>query len=281
MYKEIDAGSWDALANQGIGHIVPICSRGITASDGQTFFRKTAASEKFLHEMRDLKLADGEVPIHINAIGSHENFGSNRKGDTFTERTLKEYHPTFVSEGKFYAHHQNRNPEINYGKVASACYNDSMHRVELLVLANTNRVAAKKNAGLVLPSEFLDKIEKDADIAVSMGCYIQNDVCSICGNKARTRAEYCDETNCQDPKTGEWGFGCKHGLAKVAASGRVQYVDNIAPHFFDISAVGIPADRIGYGFVADYLMPEKKTASLDSSAEDYLNVTKNDYVQSS
>ena len=272
MYKEIEAGSWDRLADQGVGHIIPISSKGLTASDRHSFFSKTAASEKFLHEMKDVKLADGEVPIHVNAIGAHEYYGFNRKGDTFTEPTLREWHHTFTKEGNFFVHHRNKDPKKRYGKIASSCYNDKMRRVELLIIANTNQKAAEKNAGLVLPFEFLDKIEKDAEIAVSMGCFIKNDVCSICGNAARTTSEYCDETNCRDPKTGEWGFGCKYGLAKIASSGRGQYVDNIEPHFFDISAVGVPAERTAFGYVADYIPHSKKTASLETSAEDYLNI---------
>ena len=272
FYKEIDAGSWEGLADQGTGHIVPISSGGLATSDRQNFFRKTAASEQFLYEMRDIKLADGEVPIHVNAVGSHSRWGNNRKGDSFSESTLRQWHPTFVTEGNPFIHHRNRDPKMNYGKVASSCYNDKMHRVELLIIANTNQQAAKKNAGLVLPAEFLEKIEKNAELAVSMGCMIKHDICSWCGNTARTRAEYCDETNCRDPKTGEWGFGCKSGLAKVASSGRVQYVDNIDPRFFDISFVGVPADRTAYGFVADYIPYEKKTAALGLTAEDYFNI---------
>jgi len=272
FYKEIDAGSWDGLADQGMGHIIPISSRGLASSDRTEFFRKTAASEQFLHEMQDVKLASGEIPIHVNAIGSHEIYGSNRKGDTFSETTLRQWHPTFVTDGKPYTHHRNRDPKINYGKVASSCYNDKMHRVELLLVVNADHAAAQKNGGLVLPVSFLSQIEKNAELAVSMGCLIKHDVCSVCGNEAKTRAQYCDETNCRDPKTGEWGFGCKNGLAKVASSGKVQYVDNIDPCFFDISFVGVPADRTAFGFVADYLPYSKKTASLDHSTEDYLHL---------
>ena len=272
MYKEIEAGSWDKLVDQGVGHIVPISSRGLTSSDRIAFFSKTAASEKFLHEMKDAKLADGEVPIHVNAIGASAWYASNRKGDAFSEQTLRTWHSTFTKEGNFFAHHMNRDPKKNYGKIASSCYNDRMHRVELLIIANTTQESAEKNAGLVLPSEFLDRIEKDADIAVSMGCFIKHDICGQCGNIARTRAEYCDETNCCDPKTGEWGFGCKHGLAKVLSSGRVQHVDNIEPHFFDISAVGVPADRTAFGYVADYIPHNRKTASIGFSPEKYLDV---------
>jgi hypothetical protein len=180
-----------------------------------------------------------------------------------------------VTEGRNYIHHKNRDPEYSFGKVASSCYNENMHRIELLVVSNGNSAAAKRNGGLVLPNEFLDNLEKNASVPVSMGCSISHDLCFLCNNKARTRAEYCDETTCRDPKTGEYFPGCKHGLMKIASDGRIQCVDNIEPHFFDISFVGVPADRTGYGFRADYLEAGiSKTASMDPelSAEEYLGI---------
>ena len=279
FYKEIAPDSWDSLRDQGIGHIVPFSSRGLTASDGQSFFRKTAASEKFIYEMREVKLADGEVPIHINAIGASEVYGANRKGDAFSEQTCRDWHHTFVTDGKLYEHHINSDPKRNFGKVAAACYNDKMRRIEMLVIANGDEKTAEKNAGHAVSDKFLEKLEKNAEVAVSMGCLIRHDTCSHCGNKARTRLEYCDEDTCLDPKTGEYGFGCKNGLAKVASDGRMQYVDNIEPHFFDISLVGTPADRSAYGFVADYLKRgETKTAAWEKCAEDYLGIPKDKSV---
>ena len=51
---------------------------------------------------------------------------------------------------------------------------------------------------------------------------------------------------------------------KIAADGTQQYVYNIKPTFFDLSYVGVPADRTGYGFRADYLPHEfSKSASFD------------------
>jgi len=268
MFKIIDAGSWNQLESQGVAHLLPFRkSGGITLSDGRSFLMKTAASERFLHDMATIKLGDGDIPVHVNAIGASEWYGPNRKGDAFREQTCRDWHHTFVTEGRNYEHHKNRDPEISYGKIASSCYNESMKRIELLVVSNGTDSAARRNGGLVLPDEFLTGLEKNAALPVSMGCTIRHDVCSICGNRARTRSEYCDEGTCRDPKTGESFPGCKHGLMKIADDGRLVYVDNIEPHFFDLSYVGIPADRTAYGVRADYL-PHTfgKSASCDSVA---------------
>jgi hypothetical protein len=62
-------------------------------------------------------------------------------------------------------------------------------------------------------------------------CKIKYDVCSRCGNKAPSRAEYC-----------------KHALAmnQVNPDGTKNFVYNPDSDFFDISRVFRPADRIGY-----------------------------------
>jgi hypothetical protein len=262
MLKYIEAGSWDGF-NCPIATEVPVSSRGFMHADRLRFLSKTAATEQFVHDIGNIKTAGGDILVHVNAIGSTEFYNCNRKGDGFRESVLKEWHPTFVKRASVYTHHKNRDPEINFGKVASSCYNDNMHRVELLLQCNGNSDAAQRNNGLVLPTEFLDKLEKDAELAVSMGTWPKMDVCSICGNESKSRNDYCDETNCRDPKTGEYWPGCKHGLMKVGSDGRVQYVDNIDPLFFDISFVGIPADRCGFGFRADYLGRNEKTAAVD------------------
>jgi hypothetical protein len=279
MYKTVEPGGWSQLAAQGITNVLPFRkSGGMSVSDRQTFFKKTAASEKFLYEIRNIKLADGDIPVHVNAIGASEYFGCNRKGDAFSEKTCRECHPTFVTGGRNYIHHWNRNPDYNFGKIASSCYNEDMHRVELLVVTNGSDKASQRNGGYKLPDEFLSKLEKNAEVAVSMGCLVRYDQCSICGNKARTRADYCDENTCRHPKTGEYYPGCKNGLMKIAQNGLVQYVDNIEPHFFDLSFVGVPADRTGYGIRATYLENEKTAAASgslpDKVSEDYLGICK-------
>jgi hypothetical protein len=284
FYKEVDAGSWACSDTQGLGTIVPISSRGLSQNDRTSFFSKTAASEKFLNEMSDIKLADGEIPIHVNALMASEWASANRKGDCFSEQTCKDWHHHFVDDGKVYIYHRNNDPDNNFGKVASSCYNDNMHRVELLLVANGNKKSAKKNKGHVVPDEFLSKLEKNAAVPFSMGTHIDYDVCMICGNKSRTIAEYCTEDNCVNPKTGEYHPGCKHGMMKVAADGTIQCVDNVGPRFFDISFVAVPADRTAYGYRASYLEKNKesKTASFnDLVPEDYLAISATDAVPQS
>ena len=65
-----------------------------------------------------------------------------------------------------------------------------------------------------------------------MGCRIKFDVCSICGNKAPSRKDYC--------------VHAKNQLNDIYPDGRIVYVDNPNPKFFDISVVFRPADRTGY-----------------------------------
>ena len=275
MYKIIEPGGWDRLQSQGIVHILPVLKSGsISQGDRFDFMRKTAASERFLHEIGSIKIGDGDIPVHVNAIGAAEWFGPNRKGDAFSEQVCRDRHHTFVTEGRNYVHHRNRDPNHSFGKIASSCYNENMHRIELLVLSNGTDTAAKRNGGYVVPDEFLSKLEKNAEVPVSMGCTIDHDVCNICGKRARTRAEYCDSSTCRDPKTGEYFPGCRNGLMKIASDGRMQFVYNVEPTFFDLSYVGVPADRTGYGFRADYLPHGmNKEASFDPpTAEQYLGV---------
>ena len=62
-------------------------------------------------------------------------------------------------------------------------------------------------------------------------CKVPYDVCSICGNRAPTRAQYCEHA--------------KYYLNKIwPATGQQVYVINTRPKFHDISQVLIGADRI-------------------------------------
>jgi hypothetical protein len=274
MLKYIEAGSWDGFNQFPIATEVPISSSGFTLADRSIFMSKTAATERFVYDIANIKTGSGDILIHVNAMGATEAYGPNRRGDGFRAETLRRNHPSFVKHAHIFTQHKNKEPEINFGKIASSCYNEDMCRVELLLQANGTTEAARRNGGLVLPPSWLEKLEKNAEIPVSMGCLVPYDVCSICGNEAANAKNYCDETNCRDPKTGEYWPGCKHGLMKVGSDGRIQYVDNIDPHFFDLSLVRFPADRCGYGFRADYLENDQnlqeKTASVRLSSDQLL-----------
>jgi hypothetical protein len=85
-------------------------------------------------------------------------------------------------------------------------------------------------------------------LAVS-NCRVPFDSCSYCGNRARTRAEYCTPPLC---KAG----GCKDNLTKLVKVGNdIVHVGvfNPDPEFFDMSHVFRPAEYTAYGSIADYL----------------------------
>ncbi|MHC4176705.1 MAG: hypothetical protein ACYSWU_04320 [Planctomycetota bacterium] len=168
-----------------------------------------------------------------------------------------------MKDAKYYRHHKNKDKKKSYGPVKLSCYNEGMRRIELFLLGNGTKEAAERNGGLVLPSDTIEKFENGESRPFSMACKIAHDVCSNCGNKAANRDEYCTADTCFHPSTGFQAFGCRDGLTKIASNGFQQFVDNPNPHHFDISEVTRPADRIAYGWKADYM---QKAASAGGGA---------------
>jgi hypothetical protein len=182
----------------------------------------------------------GDIPIHLLAMGATEFYGPNRNGDGFKKAMLEEYHPTFVKHARYYYNHANKDPLKSYGYVKSSAYHPSMHRVELLVCLNGTKEAAARNRGFVAEKD-LDDLENGRDIPVSMAIKVPYDVCSGCGNRAKTREEYCTGRTCK------YG-GLLENISKVASDGHILHADNTEGTFFDISRVWRPADRIAYVF---------------------------------
>lgn len=156
--------------------------------------------------------------VLCNALSAGEYYGSNRNGDYFPEAALKEYHKTFEALGHVYRLHQNKDPQKSIGKVVFSHYNPQMHRVELILkLDNT------------LAKDEIEKLKKGDKPATSMGAKVPFDVCSICGNKAKTRGEYCKHL--------------KEQLNQILPTGQKVYSINTMPKFFDLSIVMIPAEK--------------------------------------
>lgn len=70
------------------------------------------------------------------------------------------------------------------------------------------------------------------DGIVSHNCNVEKDICTICGNAATKRGEYCDHVSSH--------------LGDMTKEGHVVAVVNENPRFFDISKVGRNADRIAF-----------------------------------
>jgi hypothetical protein len=187
-----------------------------------------------------------KIAIVVNALGASEYWGQNVNGDLFPESALLhdcrnhpgKDHPLddFVNKpvnpygywtfkyAHTFAHHKNKDPSRAFGTVEVACWNPRMHRVELIVLLD--RAKAMQHGA----QHIIDRIDAGEFPDVSMGCKVPYDVCTICGNKSKTRNDYC---SC-----------IKHiGMGKILDDGRRIGVINLHPRFFDISFVFIGADK--------------------------------------
>lgn len=162
---------------------------------------------------------EGKIYVHILAMGAGEYFGANRNADYFPEHVLIDHYKTFeTSPAHIFRNHINKNPAIAIGKVIYAIYNERMHRVEVIAYI-------EKSKG----GDVIERIEKGDFPSTSMACKTPYDVCSICGNKAHTRQEYCEHLRNQ--------------LGKMYGDGRKVMALNVAPlKFFDMSIVVRPAD---------------------------------------
>lgn len=244
--------------SEPVAALIKVSSRGIIGHDKQAFVKRAGA--EFVEKVSNIKFAADEIPVHLIAIGATEDYGPNRNGDGFSRETCKKDHHTFEKFARFYRDHANKNPAKSFGLVKASFYNEPMKRIELICALNGSKEAADRNGGLEADKE-LEKLASGKDIPVSMACKIPFDICSSCGNKARTRAEYCDAIeNGGHCKAG----GLKHNMGRVLEDGHILHADNIKCSFFDISHVFRPADRIAY---VSGRLEKAASAGLISGAE--------------
>lgn len=99
------------------------------------------------------------------------------------------------------------------------------------VVTNITRLDDVENLTVYNLSVHGDESYVVENIAVH-NCKVAFDVCSICGNKAKRRDEYCAHI--------------RHDKKKIYPDGKQPYMINYNPTFFDISIVKRRADRIAY-----------------------------------
>ena len=194
------------------------------------------ASANLHSEIKDyiagIKPDSENVYVLVNALGAGEYYGSNINGDYFEEAELNPKTDTDLSgyrtfgRAGIYRHHKNKDIQKSMGEVVCSTYNPVMHRVELILKVNRAKAAELGHEDLVR------KLDAGEHPAVSMGCKVKYDVCSICGHKSKTRKDYCVHTRTM--------------MGKVYPDGRKVFVYNPKPRFFDISFVVIGADRTSY-----------------------------------
>ena len=181
--------------------------------------------------LRTLKRIKGSLYYISSALGCEEKWGDNSNGDAFPEDDLSHTGPeygyeTFVHHGKPFRGHRNTDPEKGFGDIPFSMYNSEMGRVYVVMRIDTT-----------LPhfSEIQDVVEaydKGDPVATSMGCKVLHDVCSICGNKAPTREDYC--------------VHARYHMGEIYPDGRKVFVRNPKPRFFDNSFVRKGADASAF-----------------------------------
>jgi len=246
MIKYVSPAGWDW--DRPVAIPLKVSSRGLIGQDRRDFVK--TAGHVFLPEMDKIKFASDEIPVHLIALGANEFYGINRNGDGFPKKACETYHPTFVKFARFFRNHKNKPEKGNphFGIIKASAWNEPMKRVELLVALNGEKSACDRNGGLLADVE-MEKLARGEDLPVSMACRVPFDICTFCGNQAKTRDNYCTAMMC---KAG----GCKDNITRVVkVAGDMHHLGvlNTLPTWFDMSRVFRPADRIAWGANADYL----------------------------
>lgn len=237
IHKRIQPESFDF--GMPAVEIIGATSRGL---DKTAMVKRASVFDDVLGDLE--KKAD-HTYLHVITTGAGEYYGANLNGDYFNESEaefafpepkpgiskmakldggLKKYHDeTYSKEAKVYQEHKSNEAagDKPSGAIKYARYNDKMHRGELIIEVDTKSWEPR-----------LNKKANGENIYLSMGCRVAHDICSTCGNVAKTLAEHCDHF------TKHKGELNKHGSRN--------FVINDAPHFYDISGVDVPADRIAF-----------------------------------
>lgn len=203
--------------DQQVMTLVNVHSRGVDSS----WLKKSAAV--LTKELSDIRPEPGTTFVHLIALGDQETYGMNRNGDGFPKSANTKYHDTFVKHANWFHNHKNKphRGDQKYGYVKCSAYNPDMKRVELVV-----GIDEKKDP------DSIQKLARGEDIPVSMACKVPYDVCSICGNRAKTAEDYCGHI--------------KNSCTQMTDGGRQIGMINTEPTFFDISKVHRNADRIAF-----------------------------------
>lgn len=219
---------------------VDIIETGSKGLDKQAMVKRASA---FGDVIDHLETKPNRTYLHVITTGAMEKYGANLNADAFNETAhehtcpypekgvektimlrggLKQYHDTsyMSKEAGVYQEHKTKDTEPS-GEIVAAHYNDDMHRGELIISVDTEKWAPR-----------LQKKASGQDIYLSMGCRVPRDICCACHRMAKTASEHCDHFNKM--------------RRQVLDDGTQIGVINDEPHFYDISGVDVPADRIAF-----------------------------------
>ena len=241
MIKYIEYDSMDETGQ----HIIPV--------NTLYHMNKTASgtySPEIMKVILNMKRNPDLYYVVINALGSHEVWGPNRNGDSFPVSGLQhkslrtdmgtpnDYgYKTFEYYARLYKHHVNKDPKKSFGEIVFSHWNPGIQRVELIVGINRGNGA-----------DIVQALESGDNVAVSMGCKVKFDRCSICDNKAKTKEQYCKhlKNHLREIVSKELAQQWSRELGKTILPGAQVFAYNDFPRFFDMSKVYVGADRTSY-----------------------------------
>jgi len=192
--------------------VIASCDVIATYAGKESFnFKKTA-------NPFDIPEKDGMVYVRVRAIASKVN----NNFDGFERDELEKYYKTFIGKPVF-VEHENSTPEYARGIIVdSVFHNDQPHAwIELLLEVDGEAYP------LLAEGLRSGRINK-----VSMGTNVDHTICSVCGNIARSKNDYCNHIQ----NKGRF-FKNDQGIDVLA------YEINRGLDFFEISFVISPAEE--------------------------------------
>ena len=169
---------------------------------------------------------DKKLYVHKVLMGDGEAWGSNKNGDDFPKEDLYADNPSYgyktLLDAGIYTKHRNKDKSKTLGRIVISVVNPKMRRVELV--EELDRELCKehdKDFGVY------DRLINGETLFSSMGARVPYDVCSECGNRAPTRAQYCNHL--------------LYMMNQILPSGNRVRAINPHPCLFDDSYVGVPA----------------------------------------
>lgn len=194
--------------------------------------------------------------LWIRIVSSGEYYGPNKNGDYFPEMELFDYYNTFKN-GHPFKNHENKKVENAIGQIISVRWNPIMQCVE--VFKSIDKKIAPEIARGYLKGYLTD---------VSMGCRVPYTICSVCGNKARKKSEFCSHV--------------RDFRMQYLANGERVFEINYKPNFHDSSTVLTGAERVAKAIMIIDSPPEgaktafQKVASFRSGVTRYVRLFKDE-----
>ena len=145
------------------------------------------------------------------AVSGHEKWGPNQNSDAFEWEELLKAYPTFI-RGGVYKDHNNRDRRDAVGIVIDAWPIIEDQYINVLLAINKQKA----------PNE-VRMIQNGRLDACSMGCIVDEAICSICSNIARDESEYCEHV--------------RNGLKGHEVNGKKCFEYNKGVRFFEVSLI--------------------------------------------